>query len=332
MLRTLTLVAMLASVAGAQADSGSARSGAQQGPLLHSADDLVLHSYTAKHVYPGDLADTVEQLYGRRVFVTEHGGLSGPPVINVRRLGDSVVLYDTEDSVARMLEALEVLDAAPNASGTRSGSNLTTFAYSPRYASISSIERSLVPFRRNVFHGNAQVANISVVPDRRQIIVRDDPATLEDIRELIEQVDQPDPQVTITVMILRGTREPTEGTLGLPEDLTSNLSAMLPYDHFEQLSMGVVRASVADGSAVTMANEVPRDSDTFYEIMMSLQAYDATQNMLTIGGCQVSGPYGVAFSTATSVREGEYTVLGAGGSEPVFVVLRLLATPQGEMR
>jgi len=180
--------------------------------------------------------------------------------------------------------------------------------------------------------------NIAMVEDRSLVVVRETGGTLVEIQSLLDRIDVPEPQVMLTFYAIQGTTEEPDGG-PLPEELTKNLERLLPQYRFEALGLAMIQTSAAAGREVSL--RIDAGGTDGFEVQFRPVAFDEKTSSLTIERCSVARDvYQTAnvggvmqtqgvrserlFTTNTILRGGEYTVLGATGADPVFVVIRLM--------
>ncbi len=321
----LLLVSLLAFPAPAQED-------AQKPSNVVSVDEIQLRQYEPRHVDAQALYDLAVTTLGRRLIVEERG-LTGP-VSNISLLGERLVLYDEPNYVNNVLESLSELDQ-PYERKDVAPTTVVTVEYAPRYITLNAAYDALQPFKRS-----AQVAwpnqvirsNISDVVERNLLVLRDTPAVIEDMQTLLERIDKPEPQAILTCYLLKAGEQ--SDTAGLPQDLMKNLQALVPQFKFRSAGFAMLRTSIAPGRRVQL--RIDGEEDDGFHLSFQPTAYDPTSTVLTAANCelmrdhyehaggasQYAGQRQV-FSTTTVFRGGEYTVLGATGAEPIFLVVRL---------
>jgi hypothetical protein len=306
---------------------------------------LVLKYFRVQNATAEDLVGMVEELLGGAVDVENPDG--DPEPWRVQRLlpfANAIIVRDTPQGAEKVLEVLAELDrvAAPPGQEEPVAQTLESFEYSPRHAAAGSLARAIEAFRRNIMLYGApgqppsNVANLNVLQDRGVIVIRDTPENVVRIREVLERTDVPRPQVVVTCFVVLGLLGEGEAPAGasLPRELVENLAKLLPFERFQLLSVGVLRTAVAFDDPIQL--EADAGPDRRYDLRLRPEAYDAKTGDLTLSSCTFqlrrkrslpSGEYETSqesgFSTRATVRAGEYTVLGAVGSEPVFVVLRV---------
>jgi hypothetical protein len=153
---------------------------------------------------------------------------------------------------------------------------------------------------------------ITALPERNLLLVHDTPEQVEAIKAFIAGIDQPTPQVTITYYVVIGVSGPASDRPA-PVELVENLKRLVPTESYHLEHSGVLRSS-GNGKMIV--------EDAFMQILLEPASYNKQEGVLTLASCRFEY-YKRAFSTSATLRKGEYTVLGAAGEEPAFLVLRL---------
>lgn len=293
-------------------------------PTLVDADQLTTTFYTPKHVSRRELGNLAMQLHGRRIYVTERGGFDSAPVSNIQELGDSLLIYDDAANSQRVLAWLKLVDRAPQAQDpSASKPSLETRRWSPRHISLSAGLQSLSSFQHTVpvVYESGRIQdqpNITMVPERNLIVLRDSPTQLDLMLEQLTAIDQPETQLMITAMVIVGERLPTESSMPAPPaELTTDLARLVPYEHFRLSSMGMVRSSAR-------APTIEMRMDNGDNLQLRPDAYDEAAGDLS-SRCEFKSGRAFQFETRTTLRLGEWTVLGVSGGEALFVVVRIEA-------
>jgi hypothetical protein len=155
------------------------------------------------------------------------------------------------------------------------------------------------------------------------IVLRDTREQIETMRALMARLDVAPPQVQLQCWLLRGAEADTGSRL--PKELVQNLSRLVPVEHFEQLSLSMIRASVQPGLPQRLRSDFPDDGETArFELDLVCSGYDRAAGVLPLTRCRFEATSGQEFETSVTLRAGEYTVLGAAGADPLFVVLRFV--------
>ncbi len=313
------------------------------GKPVFSIEEGQLQHFVPEHVSVNELYHVAESMIGRSFHVREQG-MNSTPVANISTLGQNLIVFDTPAHMRRILETLHALDVARKGSAP-SMQPLSTMEYRPRYVTLDSITNVLRPFARQVqqvdANGNHWAAhNMSVLEDRALLIVRDTESNLKEIAGLLERVDVPEKQVLLTCYMIRGKEQ--ADSKGLPKELTANLAKLVPQYQFESIGFAMVQTAASPGRTLQLRTE--GGEEEVYELEMRPSAFDSETNSLTLERCVVAKhefqaveqvvldgtvtlrPQRVGttelFSTSTVLYGNDYTVLGATGKEPVFLVIR----------
>jgi hypothetical protein len=304
-----------------------AEAGGNDVPIV-SASELKLDYFIAQHASVSDLQSAIQGLAARRFLVRNADGTLTGPVSNVRRFsGPTILVYDLPDRVAQVTEILANLDAmagkADDAQDGLPAEKLELADYTPRNVSLDNLSESLQPFRHEVRdEDGAVVMNITFVEAPARIVLRDTAGNIERIQELLQRFDVPAPQLMLHCWLLRGADQ-GDGT-DLPSDLTDNLRRLVPYRDFETASTAMLRVSIVGGQEQRLRGRFERfDEEQRFELSLVPAGYDAHSQTLTLRQCKFESTTGQEFSTAAVVKLDEYVVLGAAGSDPLFVVLRV---------
>ena len=297
---------------------------ANQPPLL-SVDSIDFHQYVPRHTNPYELCETAQGLIGRDFFVAERGGRHARPVQNLSVLGNAVLVYDEEGYAQRVLKLLDELDAKAEPHETATVPALETLEFRPRYVSLETVLPMLDPFIRKVSTiasdgTSVLIRNAAISDDGGMLILRDYPDELRQVRSLLERIDVPAPQVTITCYLIRAVNDGTGDDL--PSELVSGLARLLPDKTFRSTAFSMLRASVGRERSLSLHMQA---DDGNYALSFTPVAFNPKDATLTVAGCSLMRQDTRLFTTDTLFQGGEYTVLGATGREPVFLVVHVSA-------
>jgi hypothetical protein len=290
---------------------------AQNGPPVFSIHDLGIQHYEPIHVPAWELMDLASGMVGRTFYLDERGGHMGDSIENLTMVGESLLLYDTSDYLVQMMAALELIDLPRPVEPEVEEDLWETFHYTPRYLSMEDMWSILENFG----------SNLSMAGERRIVVVQDEASTVREIKTLLEQVDVPEDQILVTAYLVRGWQTNENGT-PLPAELAEHLGRLVPGIQLEAAGFAMLQSSVrprADRDlSLQLSGSAPLEQ---YYLSFAPTAYDRETGSLTVENCELTqstsaGPR-VVFSTHTVFRGGEYTVLGATGAKPMFVVVRL---------
>jgi hypothetical protein len=293
--------------------------------------------FRPQHLSASLLANNVQQLvYSGGVLGDIDAGTEYLPV-TMQVVEDLLVVSALPRLMPGVLALLGDLDteAGKSADAAAADTRVTTFQYQLRYASDDAVRLALQPFQN--FGGLPNTASeprITIVEETGTLVVRATAATVAEIRAVIEELDVPAPQVRLTYYLIRGyTAElmdeeglmPKDMNVGVPADLVSDLSALLPVEGFRMMSFGVLQ-----GDALARREF----SDEYGDTSMSLRMYPTTfdrqtgtlglsQVEFSMSNANVPSNASKGFTTSAQLQPGRYTVLGWVGADPVFVVLQL---------
>jgi len=261
----------------------------------------------------------------RRYFVRNADGSITGPVDNVRGFGNSgtLVIYDLPDRIEHITAILKDLERATTA-GVGQEEVLEVAEYTPRSISVNSLYGSLQPFLREIaVPGSHSVANITLIQEPARLVLRDTPENLRQMLACLERVDVAAPQFVVKCWLLGGSEQDTPGDL--PPELVDNLRRLVPFGRFEPVSMALLRASLGAGQKQQLRGEFQRGGEKQrFELELIPGGFDSRTQSLSFERCAFEATTGQQFATAAVVGLGEYVVLGAAGSDPLFVVLRVM--------
>lgn len=300
-----------------------------------SIDDLQMSHFQPQHVHAHQLFETASELFGRRISVKERGGLNGAPIHNIQTLGNALVLLDEPAKVEHLLKRLRMLDESGKRTpeeeeADESEPELQTVQWSPRHVGLRDAYAALTPFHHNVEIGSfargastrqlEYAPNVSLSNELNLMVLRDVPESLTAMTELLESLDKPSPQFLVSALVIEGRQAPVQpGETAAPKELVQHLGKLLPFEHFVTLSTGLVRTSA---NADEIRLNMPAAGDAGSQLEMRPMAFDEVGGSLTVR-CEFQVHDGRSFITTASIPTGEYTVLGASGARPLFLVLRL---------
>ncbi len=328
-LRLLALALFLAfsSLDGARAQDAPNETNPWGDQLVFGSDEVSVSLYSPDYVHVSDLFGSLQRVHGRSFFLRENG-LSQVPPSNLQIVGDGLLIYDTPTYSAKILATLETIDVPgakqPRSNGMLSVSDLELYEFAPRHVPLSALRHALAPFSHHytVTAGSQtppiNVSTVTVSEDLGMVVVRDRPQTVEEIKSFLDRIDVPSPHVTLTCMVIQATHDPQAEAP--PVELTRHLSQLLPYEHFEMLTMGLVTSSV---KADELEMNMQVDGQASCTLELRPEAYDASTGQLTLSRAEFSFPGRANFGTQITLTPDEYMVLGAAGPRPIFVVLRM---------
>jgi hypothetical protein len=301
-------------------------------PPVVPESELTLHYYTPRHSDGRELAQVLTQVAGRMYHAQAQDGSTSPPVANVRTFGNVVVLYDRAKRIEELVTILARLEEASAA--TRADvQEFVVEEYAPHYLPADALLEALRPLRREIWlpstsggrtpgSPSTKVDNVTALEQPATLVLRDTIGNVKAMVALLERLDVPPPQAQLTCWLLRGADEDT--ATDLPRDLVDNLSRIVPQEHFRRLCVTMIRTSVQPGQTQKLRSEFVNDDFTdSFELMLVPAGYDRDTGALPISRCRFEATTGQAFETSLTLKAGEYTVLGAAGVDPLFVVLQV---------
>jgi hypothetical protein len=301
-----------------------------------SPDQLALRYYTPRVLDNDELLNVAQELFGPRILIGSPDGDSFGAAHFLLLQGSIIVRDSTQRAEAILVELAEIENALyppEEDSDPAPRSKLESFEYAPRFLTIDAAQDALEGFRRTVRvptpdGGWVEVDNMSKFEERHMLLVRETPERLADIRRLLETVDVPVPQASFTFLLIRAQAAGAAASKELPAELVEHLGRLLPTQSFELVASGLMRGSVR-GELSVQTGQAPHSQ---YTIQLEPAAFDPTTRELTLERCGFLGEEATPdgewqthhrIEAALSLRAGEYTVIGAVGSDPLFVVLRM---------
>jgi len=283
--------------------------------------DLELQHYSPKHTSSHELAKLARRLFGRSFYVEDDGATNVSPVENIQTIGDTLLIFDQSARLDELMKRLRTLDeVSESAPDSAQGTHYLTHAWSPGHVSLGDALSALSSYQRPLFPATSSAPNITTVGERNMLMLRDTQENLAEMLKVLEELDQPAPELLVSAMIVQGRSTPAGGDgPALPKALTDNLAQLVAYEHFEMLSMGFVRTSTRVGSVEV---SMPADENRYFQLQLRPDSFDADGGTLTTQ-VRFSGNDRREIQTRTQIPVGEYTVIGASGRDPLFVVIKL---------
>lgn len=308
-----------------------------QEPPVYQLEDLSISSYQPQYVDADSLYNLVSDLLERNLLV-DHRSVS-----NLNFIYDRILIYDTPESTKRIQAMMRQIDegfqgsvASMMAPEPPPAPKLTDFPvqeYRVRNLQIDSVFELLGPYARSVDAVDSAGSYVSFTNLNRVIdnvlLIRDTVENTAAMLKLLEKFDRPAPQVQISVWVLRGGSAGATGTI--PADLTKNLELLIPDLGFALDARGLLRSAI--GPDLDLRLSLSGESGDSFTLSLYTGPYDDQSGSLALNECSLTrtsaatGHEEELFKTTTSVRAGEYAVIGVTGSEPVLLALRLQALP-----
>ena len=311
-------------------------------------DQAQVYYFTPQHAYADELQEVAYTLYGSDIATLDRAGNIIDFTSNMLVIGDSrILIFDSPENAELILKLfvdlvkpIEFVERKPAPS-----EELRTAHYTPRYLSALDVLEALGPLTHLVEgRGDSSMPtpakNVRVLNNSGLILMLDTQAHIDEMLAFLDSIDRPAAQLELTCYVLRGTDQPVSNNL--PKELTSNLARLVPFAGFELASMGIVRTSA--GSAGNLVSIEMQGKNEQFTLDTRISAFDMQKSgaeVLTMNGCQVIHSYTDVidpsdvnaraagkmrsrqlFSTSASINGGEYAVMGATGTDPIFVVLR----------
>jgi hypothetical protein len=207
------------------------------------------------------------------------------------------------------------------------------------YVEAKSTQRVLMAYQRVVpsaaqADAGPSVPNITVHPGSNSLLVRETKENLIGIRRILAEIDVPaspqasSPAVTVVCHVVRAATAPVEQQNPLPAEFTRNLTQLVGWKHFGVQGTSIVRAS-AHSKEVTSTIAVGEGGTA--TLGLSNLGFDQPSDTLKLGKVHFQmrttdpddrSPVLHSFETSTDVTLGQYTVIGAFGKTPYFLVIR----------
>lgn len=271
-------------------------------PVLEPGDVQVVR-YTPEHVDADDLAHVVQRSFGRAFALSNRH--PHELTTNVQQIGDTLLLVDTPEATAKLLDVIAAIDVA---SDEKAGS--ATRSFHLRHLSASQAHAVL---------GGAGVAVIQVHDSRSPVLVgKGSPEELDTADARLAELDVAPRRLMLECLVIRGTSGDVAADARVPGELETNLAKMVGSERFEVVTRGMLTAVAEPGRDLMI--ELP--SDELPCIMQfEIGDFDVRSGELSLSQCEMRlGQQ--RLQTTTRTRPGEYLVLGATGRTPVFAVLR----------
>jgi len=304
----------------------------EQEPAPYKLEEVIISTYEPRHVDVHSLYELTSNLLERNIRVEDRY------VTNLNLIYDRILIYDTKDASARILAMMAQIDkgfegteAAREMEQEQHTAQLTEFPvqeYRVRSLSLDAAFELLNPFYRDIeavdSAGNhLSFINLSRVVDN-VLLIRDTAENTASMLSLLEKFDRPSPQVQISVWVLRGGADPDSSPV--PADLTKSLQQLIPEMPFHMDARGMLRSAIGPDLHLRLSLNGLSGED--FALSLSTGPYDTESGSLALSECMLmrttaDGEMEQLFQTTTSVRAGEYAVIGVTGAEPVLLALRL---------
>ena len=248
----------------------------------------------------------------------------------VMTYGDSLLVKDTRKEITGTFAMLADLDKnyrKPKQAQAPPSEQRQLFQYTFTHVSLNSARialRSLYDAQRQF--GSLAPPRLSFVEEQGQILVRGTVEQIAEVHDILKKLDVPRPSVTLSFFLIQGCSE-EDNDDRVPPDLSRDLSELVPYTGFRMLSSAIVPSDTSSRIELDVQLEGDRGS---VNLELEPAAYDSAAGTLALERVQVllnlvngARRDTSAIRTSTSLEAGRYTVLGAVGADPVFMVIKL---------
>lgn len=263
----------------------------------------------------------------------------------LQTLGGTLLVQGPTAIMPEVLKLAQELDQNYVAGGRVPGIDQSHHQYRVRNVSLAHLEQALQFLDRNrmqQFAGPPRGLQFSYVYGSGMVQMSGMEEYVERAKQVIAEVDVPQPSLMLSCFLLKGTSE-AKSSPNLPASLQRDLSALVPYEGFEIMSSGMLPTNASSDMQLRVDLE---DQQGSFELVMRPAAYDAERGLLALeqidfqlnlqhrevtaesAGAQMMSTVNTrrSFSTSTTLATDRYSVLGAVGGDPVFVVVRLTET------
>lgn len=287
-------------------------------PLM-SASEMTTTFFRPQYLEIGPLAKLARNIHGRDISIEEKGGYFASPVSNIQLIDDAMLIYEDAASAQRIIAWCQQMDESMKGDASEKP-DLTVTEWRPRNISLMTGYSALSPFHRNVrdyYKGDfvSENQNLTLLKEQGTIVLRDTPRQIAAMLALLDRIDAPEEQLMLTAMVITGQRGAGSGNGDVPAELAEHLAKLVPFSNFRTESVGMVRTSARAKWVEIVVDEGNR-------LEIHPEVFDTETSTLT-ARCDFKSASGLRFETRTTISAGEYTVLGASGSQPLFCVLRI---------
>ena len=327
---TFVLVALIALSATAQEETSKKKTSHK--PILASSLKLEFIKIENENRL-GAIANMLERLHGRQIRVQDQSGAIRF-VRNIDIYGESIVVHEVPEYIPRIKTTISRLDipVRPQPVSTKSG--LVTFKYKPNFISVYDARDALAPFKRMIrvsklgASNPQQAANYTIVDSSGVVIIRDTKDQVMKMADILERIDAPKAQFMVSCMLIQSTKDGNDERAA--KMIPSELKTMSPHKNFKTVASGVVR--VAAGSGQTVRLSMTGKKNLQAKLSFNPSSFDSKSGSLGLSNVaveytaydDVGRKVRQSFSTSTTIKFGDYVVIGAFGDNPVFAVLNLV--------
>lgn len=304
----------------------------------HRPQPVVVEYYTPKRAPVETLSTSLTQMFRANITMVSTGSV---PFLS--SFGETLLVQAPANYMKDILNTIRECDANYVGSSEHNAQTSEHWQYEVKHVSLNAVRSALqflshpqgVPQGRGAGRVGMQV---SFVDDRSLVLAQGTRGEIAQAKSIVEVLDVAPPRLMLTCYLVRGAEESSPH---LPQDLVRDLGQLVPYKNFEVLSTGVLPNDAIGKMSlrVDLADNMGR-----FELEMQPSAYDSQTGQLSLSSIDFSMQLSVvieeqdqkrgvntrekkmidrSFSTSTSLHSNQYTVLGAVGANPVFVVVRL---------
>ena len=246
--------------------------------------------------------------------------------------GDSILVRDSRAEIANTMKHLREFDArfSDPRKQVQPESRRELRSFEVTHVGLRSVGEALLSIY-NVTQTRAGFSMVepptfSFVEEKNLVLVRGTQSQIAEAEAVLKRMDVPQPRVMLECYLVSGASD-AETDPRVPTDLAADLAQLVPYAGFELWSSAFLPSNTS-GPVELKVELDGRDGEL--QLQMVPEAFDSTSGTLTLGRVDfelslLEGKRRTrrSFTTSTMLRRGEYTVLGAVGADPVFVVIKL---------
>ncbi len=262
--------------------------------------------------------------------IDEETTLMMPPSTEV--YGDSLMVIDTRGKIDKTLMLLRSLDENFSESAPEDGAEsepTQLFQYTVTHVSVDSVRKAFTSLYAEVQSGGDFIFSgpqLSYVNERNLVLMRGTADQIAETKTILERLDVPKPRVLLSFYLIEGASA-EENDTRVPIELAKDLSALVPYEGFKLLTSAILPGDATSRIQLDAQLEMGRGE---MELELVPAAYDHASETLALDGVSVGLTLTAqgkrarnSFRTSTSLKAGAYTVLGAIGADPIFVVIKM---------
>ncbi len=260
--------------------------------------------------------------------------------VTLQTLGGTLLLQGPDETLPDVLKLARELDENyVGGAGQSPGIDQMHHQYRVRNVSLEHLEQALQFLDRNrmqQYPGQPRGLHLSYVYGSGMVQMSGSDEYVARAKQVIAEVDVPQPSLMLTCYLIRGRSE-VQSDARIPAALARDLSALVPYEGFELMSSGMLPTNANNDMELRVDLEEQKGAFT---LAMRPAAFDPDKGLLALSKVNFelslnqkqTDDNGTligmtstrrSFETSTSLATDRYSVLGAVGGDPVFVVVRL---------